>query len=183
MKKYILTTYYFLCYMVVRLFSTPLFWLGIPAFVYWVSDTEKTANQIRLVTWSWLMLVIWYFTAWYVPLILTFIAFIVVVIQVFRIGKNIPVILALLFTLSACVKDEPIQLWVVVSDGQTVDMDVNGHKVTKTDTLVFNHGEVVRYNYTTDKDVMIEFISLKYGETLETNFSDMGKTSGKFRMR
>lgn len=183
MKKALLTFYYFLAYMLVRVFYTPFFWIGVPAFTYWISDTERTSNQIKFITWCYLMAIIWYFTFWWVAVLVTVVAFGIVVFQILRAGSKMPLILAMLFTLTACVKDEQVPVIVRISDGDIATVKVNEYTFSETDTLMLNIGTKVKYSYTHEGDVLVEFISLKYGERLEASYSVMGKTSGKFRVR
>ena len=87
-----------------------------------------------------------------------------------------------LFALLSCEKNSPQQIKIYISD-QGAMLNVNGETYTKTDTVTLNLGAKVKYNYTHQGNTLIEFVNINSGELIESNYSVMGKTEGKFRVR
>lgn len=179
MKTFILTAYYFIVWITMRLISVPMWNIGLPAFKYWVADTERTANQIRFATWLYIVSIIWLLTTWWIALIFAVTLSAIFTYKVWKAIKAMPIVLLVLFS---CEKNSPQQIEVYISDQGTV-LNVNGQTLTETDTLTLNLGQKVKYDYTHQGNTLIEFTNLGSGELIESNYSVMGKTSGKFRVR
>ncbi len=179
MKTFFLTTYYFIVWITMRIISIPMWNVGLPAFKYWVGDTERTANQIRFATWLYIVLIIWSITTWWVALIIVVTLSAIFTYKVWKAINTLPLVVLMLFS---CEKNSPQQIEVYISDQGTV-LNVNGKTITETDTLILNLRQKVKYDYTHQGNTLIEFTNLGSGELIESNYSVMGKTSGKFRVR
>lgn len=55
MKNVILAVLAFVCYIQIRIVSTPLVWRGIPNFHYWVADSERAKKQIQMLISAWII--------------------------------------------------------------------------------------------------------------------------------
>ena len=180
MKTFILTAYYFIVWITMRIISIPMWNIGLPSFKYWVADTERTANQIRFATWLYIVSIIWTLTTWWIALIFAVTISAIFTYKVWRSIKAVSVIG--LFFLFSCEKNSPQQIKIYISDQGTM-LNMNGETYTKTDTVTLNLGAKVKYNYTHQGNTLIEFTNIGSGELIESNYSVMGKTSGKFRVR
>jgi predicted ABC-type exoprotein transport system permease subunit len=142
----------------------PVFWQGVPAFKYWIENTTKTANQICLFTWLFLMSIIWYFTNIWICAIITLIATFIVLFQLFKLSKKSASLLILMLFLASCGKKQ--DRWMHIKFTENIESCIVDSRVVTRDTSILV-GDFQKIKYTIYDNGQGGYVDFMRGDTTD----------------
>jgi hypothetical protein len=98
---------------------------------------------------------------------------------------KIGIIASLFLSMYACSSGVQKKMFVDIIGGQasiTIQKNSGDITLTESDTVIVEQGEKIKYEYSTDDNVLIEFWDVQLGYVVESSYSDIDKHSGKFRI-
>jgi hypothetical protein len=98
---------------------------------------------------------------------------------------KISLVASLFLSMYACSSGVQKKIFVDIIGGQasiTIQKNSGDITLTESDTVIVEQGEKIKYEYSTDEKVLIEFWDVQLGYVVESSYSDIDKHKGKFRI-
>jgi len=98
---------------------------------------------------------------------------------------KISLIASLFLSMYACSSGVQKKMFVDVIGGQasiTIQKSSGDITLTESDTVIVEQGEKIKYEYSTNDKVLIEFWDVQLGYIVESSYSDIDKHKGKFKI-